>query len=122
MIGLSSQIFGNRMWSRFARATACVCVLLWVIGSVSVVYGSLTPQWTAAHCPQGQTHSGQHSHSHCVWHCDGIDAQASTGRTGGSCAAPTGYVSGYLTAVPIVAGPSAGIVPRGPPQVLAVFE
>jgi hypothetical protein len=122
MIGMSSQISGRRVPSGFARATACVCILLWVVGSVSLVYGSLTPQWTTPHCPQGQANSGQHSHSHCVWHCDGVDEQVATGRSGGSSATPNGYVSGHLGAIPLVAVLSAGIVPRGPPQLLVGFE
>ena len=51
MIDLFSQILGRRTRSQFVRATVGVCVLLWMVGSVSTLYGSLTPQWTTPHCP-----------------------------------------------------------------------
>src|SRR6185295_15910072 len=92
MSNMFSQIWGWRARSRFARAMAGACVLLWMVGSVSTLYGSLTPQWTTPHCPQGQANSGQHSHSHCVWHCDGIDARVSTGRHAGISVDPNGMI------------------------------
>ncbi|MEK9141578.1 MAG: hypothetical protein AAB308_11045 [Nitrospirota bacterium] len=54
--------------------------VLWLTGSLSVAQGNLTPQWTAPHCPQGQTQNGQHSHNHCAWHCGGLDIQIGGGR------------------------------------------
>jgi hypothetical protein len=112
---------GNHQGS-LSRAIAGVCLVLWVAGSVSLVYGSLTPQWTTPHCPQGQAHGGHQQHNHCTWHCDGIDAQAAADRSGGGCAAPTGFVSGHFTAIPRVAVLGAEIVPRGPPQFLVPFK
>jgi hypothetical protein len=92
-------------------------VLLWVAGSVSAVYGSVAPQWTTPHCPQGASHHTQHSQSHCAWHCDGVDAQTTGGRLPGSQAdlsiglAPSGGRC-FQTIVHC-----SGSIPRGPPSV-----
>jgi hypothetical protein len=53
------------------------CAMLWLIGSLSIAQGNLAPQWTAPHCPSGQT---QHSHNHCAWHCEGLDIQSGGGQ------------------------------------------
>ena len=115
MIGKLLQMWAESRRDKISRAIAGVCVVLWIAGSVSTLYGSLTPQWTTPHCPQGQAHSGQHSHSHCVWHCDGIDAQAATGRNPGSSADPAGYLeqSGVLSLKTLAY--RIGLAPRGPP-------
>jgi hypothetical protein len=55
--------------------TGC-CAVFWLIGPLSVAQGNLTTQWMGTQCPQGQTQSGQHSHSHCMWHCGGLDIQS----------------------------------------------
>lgn len=96
---------------------AGLCALLWIAGSVSAAYGSLTPQWTTPHCPQGASHHTQHTQSHCVWHCDGVDAQATGGRLPGSQAdlsiglTPSG---GRLFQTTVHC---SGSIPRGPPSV-----
>ncbi|MBI5317130.1 MAG: hypothetical protein HZB34_14290 [Nitrospirae bacterium] len=100
---------------KFPRAIACLCVLLWIVGSFSTLYSSLTPQWTTPHCPQGQTPSGQQNHSHCVWHCGGIDAQAATGRNPGNVADPAGYQTQAGVLSPKTLAYRMESVPRGPP-------
>jgi len=99
------------------RALAGVCALLWVVGSVSAAYGSLTPQWTTPHCPQGTSHHAQHSQSYCVWHCDGIDAQATGGRVPGSQADPSSFLSCAAGRSLQTVAHRSGAIPRGPPAV-----
>ena len=100
-----------------ARTLAGLCALLWVAGAVSAAYGSLTPQWTTPHCPQGTSHHTQHSQSHCVWHCDGIDAQASGGRTPSIQIDPSAYLAYFRGRSFQTLAHRSGIVPRGPPAV-----
>jgi len=116
MIGMFLQMWTASRRGIFSRAIAGICVVLWVAGSVSTLYGSLTPQWTTPHCPQGQAHSGQHSHSYCAWHCDGIDTQASPGRPWGPSIDPTGFVSSHSSATLCSAILNGGPPTRGPPQ------
>ena len=115
MIGMFSQILEERAGSRLPRAMVGVCVLLWLLGSVSSLYGSLSPQWTMPHCPQGTSHLPQHNQNHCLWHCVGIDAQAAAGRNPISSAEPTGasVSAGILPFRTIVY--RTGVAPRGPP-------
>lgn len=115
MVGTFLQMWTANRRDTFSRAIAGVCVALWIAGSVSTLYGSLTPQWTTPHCPQGQAHSGQQSHSHCAWHCDGIDAQAATGRNQGSSADPDGYMVNEDVLSLQTAAYRTGPAPRGPP-------
>lgn len=118
MIGMFLQMWTEDRRARCFRAIAGLCVALWVVGSISVVYGSLAPQWTTPHCPQGQTHSGQQSHSHCVWHCDGIDTPSSSGRSWRPAITPTGFLHGDFTATIIGAAIlQGGMAIRGPPQI-----
>ena len=115
MIGTFSQVWtvGHRI--TFYRAVAGICAVLWVAGSVSTLYGDLTPQWTMPHCPQGQANTGQHSHSHCVWHCDGIDTQAVTGKRAGISVDLTGTIEDTRIELPCTAVAWVVIGPRGPP-------
>jgi hypothetical protein len=113
----TSRRIGGRH-GRFVRAVTGLCLLLFVGGFFSMAQGSVTPHGTKPHCPQGQAHSGQHSQSHCLWHCDGIDAQASAGRGGGSPAMPTRFVTGARSPIPLVAWFHLGCIPRGPPASL----
>lgn len=106
---------------RGVRAIAVICVGLWLAGSMTVVQGTLAPQWTAPHCPEGQTQSSQHSHNHCAWHCDGIDTPVSTGRSGNSSPALAGYLIGSFIRTFFPVTLSAGMPPRGPPQFDALF-
>ncbi|WP_146216087.1 hypothetical protein [Nitrospira lenta] len=99
------------------RALVGFCALLWVAGSVSAAYGSLTPQWTTPHCPQGASHHAQHSQSHCVWHCDGVDTQASAGRNPGAQLDPFGYLANTGGRSPRTVAHQTGTIPRGPPAV-----
>ncbi|MCC6141534.1 MAG: hypothetical protein IT389_13070 [Nitrospira sp.] len=98
-----------------SRALAGFCALLWIAGSVSAAYGSLTPQWTLPHCPQGTSHHAQHSQSHCVWHCDGVDAQASLGRNPGAQTDPFGYWAETGGRSLQTVAHRTGAIPRGPP-------
>ena len=100
-----------------ARTLAGICALLWVAGSVSSAYGSLTPQWTTPHCPQGTSHHAQHSQSHCVWHCDGIDAQATGSRAPGFQADPSSFLSFAAGRSFQALAHRSGAIPRGPPAV-----
>jgi len=115
VIGMFSQMWGERAGSRLPRAMAGVCVLLWLLGSVSSLYGGLSPQWTMPHCPQGTSHLPQHSQIHCLWHCVGIDAQAATDRNPRSSTDPAGasVSAGILSLRTIVY--RTGTAPRGPP-------
>ena len=116
MIGEFLQMWTENRRARFSRAIACVCVVLWVAGSVSTLYGSLAPQWTTPHCPQSHLNSAQHTLGSCAWHCDGINAQSSSGRSWGPSIAPTGYLFGDSTVTiypPIL---QDGKAIRGPPQ------
>ncbi len=99
------------------RTLAGLCALLWVAGSVSAAYGSLTPQWTTPHCPQGTSHHAQNNQSHCIWHCDGVDAQASVGRNPGAQADPFGYLANTGGRSLQTVAHRTGAIPRGPPAV-----
>lgn len=99
-----------------ARTLAGLCALLWVAGSVSAAYGSLMSQWTTSHCPEGTSHHTQHSQSHCVWHCDGIDAQATGGRLPGSQADPSIGPASSGGRVFQTVPHRSGSIPRGPPS------
>ncbi len=106
---------------RGVRAIAVICVGLWLAGSVTVVQGTLAPQWTAPHCPEGQTQSSQHNHNHCAWHCDGIDTPLSADRSGSSSPAPADSLVGSLTPLLRSFALSTGMAPRGPPQFAVLF-
>ncbi|CUS35837.1 hypothetical protein [Candidatus Nitrospira nitrificans] len=99
-----------------SRMLSGCCAVLWLTGSLSVTQGNLTPQWTASHCPSGQTQNGQHSHTHCAWHCGGLDIQGGGGQ--GILSADT-HVSRVwsLGVIPRQDAASDGdFPPRGPPQ------
>lgn len=115
MIGMFSQIWRGRAGSRLPRAMAGVCVLLWMVGSVSSLYGSLMVQGATPHCPERTSHLPQHNQNHCLWHCVGIDAQAVTGRNPSCSADPAGasVSAGILPFQTIVY--RTGSAPRGPP-------
>jgi hypothetical protein len=94
---------------------AGVCVLLWLLGSDSSLYGSLMVQGATPHCPEQTSHLPQHNQNHCLWHCVGIDAQAAAGRNPISSADPAGQQvnAGVLPFQTIVY--RTGLAPRGPP-------
>jgi hypothetical protein len=121
MIGELLQVRSMDGRASCVRAIVGIVIGLWLAGSVTVVQGTLAPQWTAPHCPEGQTESNQHGHNHCAWHCDGIDTPLSTGRSGSSSPAPTGYLVGFLTRTPLAIARIAGKAPRGPPQSADLF-
>jgi hypothetical protein len=121
MTGMFFQMQSGMRGGKVSRAIAVICVGLWLAGSVTVAQGTLAPQWTAPHCPEGQAQSSPHSHSHCAWHCDGIDTPIDTGRRGSSSPAPGGYFPGSFTRTPLSVALSAGMAPRGPPQFAALF-
>ena len=81
MISTFLQMRTENRRAGFSRAIAGLCVVLWLAGSVSTLYGSLTPQWTTLHCPQSHSNSAQHTHGSCAWHCDSIDSQSFSGRS-----------------------------------------
>jgi len=116
MIDAFLQIWTASRRGKLSRAVACVCVALWVSGSVSMLYGSLTPQWTTPHCPQSHSNSAHHTHSSCAWHCDGIETQSTSGRSWGPSIAPTGYLFGDSTDTICTAILQGGKVIRGPPH------
>src|SRR5580765_730282 len=118
MSNMFSQIWGGTARSRFARAMAGACVLLWMVESVSTLYGSLTPQWTTPHCPQSHSNSAQHTHGSCAWHCDGIETQSSSARSWGPSIAPTGYLFGDSSVTVCTAILQDGKVIRGPPHLV----
>ena len=99
-----------------SRMLSGCCAVLWLTGFLSVGQGDLTTQWTAPHCPSGQTQNGQHSHSHCAWHCGGFDIQGGGGR--GEIFTDI-HVSRVwsLGVIPLQDAVSDGeFPPRGPPQ------
>ena len=116
MIGTFSQMSTASRRGRFCRAIAFVCAMLWMAGSVSTLYGSLTPQWTTPHCPQSHAKAAHHTHGSCAWHCDGIDTQSSSDRSWGPSIAPTGFLCGDSTATICAAILQGGMAIRGPPQ------
>ena len=116
MIGAFLQIWTASPRGRLPRAIACACIVLWVTGSVSTLYGGFTPQGTTPHCPQSQSSSAQHTHGSCAWHCDGIEAQSSSGRSWGPSIIPTGYLFGDSTVTRGTAILQGGKAIRGPPH------
>ncbi|HMS85792.1 MAG TPA: hypothetical protein PKD12_19280 [Nitrospira sp.] len=99
-----------------SRALTTCCVVLWLAGSLSTVQGNLLPQWSLPHCPSGQTQHGQESHSHCAWHCGGLDVQSGGGQ--GEVSTDT-QVSRVWSLGDICIGDAAcagEFPPRGPPQ------
>lgn len=102
--------------ARFSHAVAGVCVALWLAGSVSTLYGSLTPQWTTPHCPQSHSHSAQHTHGSCASHCDGIETQSSSDRSWGPSIAPPWYLLGNSTVTICTVILQGGKAIRGPPH------
>jgi hypothetical protein len=101
---------------QISRVLSGCCAVLWLTGSLSIAQGNLTPQWTAPHCPSGQTQNGQQSHNHCAWHCEGLDIQSGGGQ---------GEVSTDLHVSPVWnlgdifrqdAALDGEFPPRGPPQ------
>ncbi|MDH4078297.1 MAG: hypothetical protein OEU68_00615 [Nitrospira sp.] len=97
--------------------TSC-CAVLWLTGFLSVGQGNLTAQWTAPHCPQGQTQNGQQSHNHCAWHCGGLDIRSGGGRSEATADIQVSLVwslGAILLPVDVV---DSQFPPRGPPRVL----
>lgn len=115
MISTFLQMRAENRRAGFSRAIAGLCVALWLAGSVSTLYGSLTPQWTTPHCPQPHSNSAQHTHGSCAWHCDGIETQAPSGQSWRPSIAPTGYLFGDSTVTICSAILQDGKVIRGPP-------
>jgi hypothetical protein len=64
---------------------------------------------TASHCPHDV------ASNHCVWHCDGVDAQALTGRSHGVSVDPAGFIANVYTHLPRTSVVRSEILPRGPP-------
>jgi len=116
MIGTFLQMWTASRRDRLSRAIAGVCVALWMAGSISTLYGSITPQRTTPHCPQSQSNSAQHTHGSCAWHCDGIETQSSSARSWGPSIAPTGYLFGDSTATVCTTILEGGKAIRGPPH------
>jgi hypothetical protein len=96
-------------------------VALWLAGSLSVAQGSLLPQWNMPHCPQGQTQNGQHNHTHCVWHCGGLDIQRGGGREETSADIHLGRIW-TIGNIPVRDAVVDGeFPPRGPPRILKII-
>ena len=116
MISTFLQMRAENWRGTFSRAIACICVSLWMAGSVSTLYGSLTPQWTTPHCPQSHSNAAHHTHGSCAWHCDGIDNPSSSGRSWGPSITPTGFLFGSLSDTSDATTLNGGVTSRGPPQ------
>ena len=115
MISMFLQMRAENWRGKFSRAIAGVCIVLWMAGSVSTLYGSLTPQWTTPHCPQSHSNAAHHTHGTCAWHCDSIDTPSSSGRSWRPSNIPTGFLSGDLSATSYATVLNGGITSRGPP-------
>jgi hypothetical protein len=102
----------------FSRAIAGVCIVLWMAGSISTLYGSLSPQSKTPHCPQSHSGSAQHTSGSCVWHCDSIDTQSFSGRSWRPSITPAGFLSGNPISTLRITIINGGITTRGPPQFL----
>jgi|CXWL01.1.fsa_nt_gi hypothetical protein len=101
-----------------SRILSGCCAVLWLTGSLSVAQGNLTPQWTASHCPSGQTQNGQQSHNHCAWHCGGLDIQSGGGQGRISADIDVGRVWSIGDIPRQDAALDGEFPPRGPPQVI----
>ncbi len=115
MISAFLQMRIENRRGQFSRAIAGICVVLWLTGSVSTLYGSLTQQWTAPHCPQTHSNSAHHTHGSCAWHCDGIDTPSSSVRSWRPSITPTGFLSVHLSATLHNSILNGGTTTRGPP-------
>ena len=116
MIGTFLQMWAKSPQAGFSRGVASVCVALWLAGSVSTLYGSLTPQWMTPHCPQAHSNSAQHGHGSCVWHCDGVDSPSSSGRSWRPSVAQIGFHSWHLGGSSYASNFNGGTTNRGPPR------
>src|SRR5580765_406092 len=115
MIGNLLQMWAENGRAGVSRAIAGICVVLWVAGSVSTLYGSLTPQGMTPHCPHTHSNNAQHTHGSCAWHCDGIETHSSSGRSWELSIAPIGYLFGDSTDALCTAILQDGKAIRGPP-------
>jgi hypothetical protein len=105
----------TKMRQQIYRALTGCCTVLWLAGSLSISQANLMPQWTAAHCPQGQAQNGQHSHNHCAWHCGGFDIQG-VGGAGDPSSDIQVSLTWSLGDIPLLdAVPDGEFPPRGPP-------
>ena len=116
MITRFLQMWTTNRRARLSRAIASACVVLWIAGSVSTLYGGLAPQWTTPHCPQSHSNAAHHLHGSCAWHCDSLDSQSSFGRSWRPFIAPTRFVSGHLRARSCAPTLNGGLITRGPPH------
>jgi hypothetical protein len=115
MIGTFSQMWAASQRDTFSPAIAGFCAVLWVAGSVSTLYGSLSPQWTMPHCPQSHSTTAHRTHGACAWHCDGIDSQSALGRSWRPSIGPTEFFFWHLSAISYTTILNGGITTRGPP-------
>ncbi len=107
----------RKMRQEVSRTLTGCCAVLWLTGSLSVAQGNLTSQWTAPHCPSGQTQNGQQSHNHCAWHCGGLDIQSGGGRSETTADVQVSFVW-RLGVIPVQDAVVDGqFPPRGPPHV-----
>jgi hypothetical protein len=116
MVTMFSQIWAKTKRGQSSRAIAGLCVVLWLAGSASTLYGSLAPQWTTPHCPQSHSSAAQHGHGSCVWHCDSIETQSASGRSWRPSLTPAGFLSGQHSATSDATDIHGGVTGRGPPQ------
>src|SRR5262245_3472686 len=117
MIGMCLAARGKREWNKLPHAIACVCVLLWIVGSFSTLYGDLAPHSRTPHCPPQSHANATHS---CAWHCDGVESSSSSGRSCGPSIAPTGFVSRHPSPISYATNLNRGITTRGPPHFMFV--
>jgi hypothetical protein len=115
MIGMCSHIWLENRRARLSRAIAGACVALWLTGSVSMLYGNLTPQLTTPHCPQSHSHNAQPTHGACAWYCAGIDTQSDSCRAWASALTQAGFAGRSLSASLDITIVDAWMSPRGPP-------
>ena len=115
MIDVFLQEWTENRQARFARAVAGICVVLWLAGSVSKLYGTPTPQSTTPHCPQSHSHSTQPMHGACAWYCASIDTQSDSCPPWASALTQTGFAGRSLSASLDITIVDAWMSPRGPP-------
>ena len=101
---------------QISRVLIGYCSVLWLTGSLSFVQGNVTAQWSAPHCPSGQTQNAPHNHNHCLWYCGGLDIQSGGAPGKISTHNQVGHVWNLGDISLEEAAFDGEFPPRGPPQ------